>query len=109
MLNEPCLSDETTPASPYGHPSPDDLQLELDPSKKDPVFWPAHYNQGDIECIDAMAAAFGIDAVRIYAKLAAFKYLWRSDEKGTSDQDLKKAVWYTRFARGDDPRKERAA
>lgn len=71
------------------------------------VEWPAHYNQGEIECIDAMVAAFGVEEVAIYAKIASFKYLWRANYKGKKEQDLAKASWYLRFAQGDDPRKDR--
>ena len=73
-------------------------------SKVDPVNRPSHYTQGDIECIDAMVSAFGIDAVRIWARLNAFKYQWRALDKGTNEQDLKKSIWYLRFCIGDDPR-----
>lgn len=65
---------------------------------------PAHYNQGEVECIDAMRAAFGDEAVSQHCLCNAFKYLWRADHKGKKRQDLEKAVWYIRFALGDDPR-----
>ena len=71
----------------------------------DPVHKPFHYTQGDIECIDAMVAAFGEYHTAIYCKLNAFKYLWRADLKNP-DQDLQKAIWYLKFAIGDDPRAE---
>ena len=71
----------------------------------DPVYKPFHYTQGDIECIDAMVAAFGEYHTAIYCKLNAFKYLWRADLKNP-DQDLEKAIWYLNFAIGDDPRAE---
>lgn len=54
---------------------------------------PSHYNQGGIECIDAMVAAFGIEEVKIFCKLNAFKYLWRSEEKNGAE-DISKAQWY---------------
>ena len=66
---------------------------------------PAHYNQGNIECLDAMVEAFGEDAVRTYAKINAFKYLWRSEYKNGME-DLKKAIFYLTYASGTDPRKE---
>ena len=72
----------------------------------DPVEWPAHYNQGNIECIDAMVSAFGMEYVVIYCRLAAFKYMWRFKHKGRAEEDLNKAIWYLRFSLGDDPRKE---
>lgn len=59
----------------------------------DPVNHPAHYTQGNIECIDAMKAAFGADELKTYCKIAAFKYLWRSEHKG-GEQDIDKAIWY---------------
>ena len=71
----------------------------------DPVYKPFHYTQGDIECIDAMVAAFGEYHTAIYCKLNAFKYLWRADLKNP-DQDIKKAIWYLKFAIGEDPRAE---
>lgn len=71
----------------------------------DKVNRPEHYTQGDIECIDAMIAAYGIEEVRIYAKIAAFKYLWRRGRKDAEQQDVAKAIWYSRFSIGDDPRK----
>lgn len=72
----------------------------------DPVNSPEHYKTGGIECIDAMIQVFGEDAVRTYARINAFKYQWRHRYKGKPEEDLAKAAWYTRFADGDDPRKE---
>lgn len=74
------------------------------PAKPDMVNKPPHYTHSTIECIDAMCAAFGDEAVRTYCRIAAFKYQWRADHKGSPKQDLEKAVWYLRFAAGDDPR-----
>lgn len=73
-------------------------------SEIDMVNSPPHYQREGIECIDAMVHAFGEDAVRTYARLCAFKYQWRADMKGKKDEDLKKAVWYLRWATGQDPR-----
>ena len=72
----------------------------------DPVNSPEHYKAGGIECIDAMVQVFGEEAVRTYARINAFKYQWRHRYKGKPEEDLAKAAWYTRFADGDDPRKE---
>ena len=70
------------------------------------VHSPSHYLSGDIECIDAMVAAFGEEQVRIYAKINAFKYLWRAGKKnGAEDTDMAKANWYLKLANGIDPRK----
>jgi hypothetical protein len=59
----------------------------------DMVCSPPHYTQGEIECIDAMKAAFGADELAIYCKIAAFKYVWRCEHKNGLE-DVKKAVWY---------------
>lgn len=55
---------------------------------------PKHYNQGSIECIDAMIAAFGKEEVKSFCKLNAFKYIWRANYKNNAKEDLDKAVWY---------------
>ena len=60
----------------------------------DMVNHPSHYNQGGIECIDALKAATvsktGIEAV---CTANAIKYLWRYEEKN-GIEDVKKARWY---------------
>ena len=56
---------------------------------------PKHYTNGSIECIDAMISAFGKEAVMIYCRINAFKYIWRSDFKGRVE-DIQKAAWYLR-------------
>lgn len=59
---------------------------------------PSHYQgEGNIECIDAMLAAFGDAQVASFCKLNAFKYLWRSDHKGKLKEDVEKAIWYLEF------------
>tara|TARA_S200002703_G_scaffold74073_5_gene63972 strand:- start:3002 stop:3403 length:402 start_codon:yes stop_codon:yes gene_type:complete len=78
------------------------------PRKKDMVNSPPHYKTGGLECIDAMVQVFGAEAVRTYARINAFKYQWRAPYKGKQAEDLAKALWYLRFANGDDPRKEAA-
>lgn len=61
--------------------------------KDNKVDHPKHYNQGSIECIDAMIAAFGKETVEHFCICNAFKYLWRSEFKNGSE-DIKKALWY---------------
>lgn len=34
---------------------------------------PSHYNQGSMECIDAMVGAYGNKEVAIFSKINAFK------------------------------------
>lgn len=55
---------------------------------------PAHYNAGNIECINAIEEAVkGLDGKEAFATGNAIKYLWRWKRKG-GKEDLKKAVWY---------------
>ena len=61
---------------------------------ENPQAHPSHYNQGTIECIDAMTSAYGDEAVYNFCLLNAFKYLWRCKEKGQEKADLAKARWY---------------
>ena len=55
---------------------------------------PAHYNQGNIECIDAMIGAYGEQAVKDFCKINAFKYLWRLGHKDNEAQEIGKIKWY---------------
>lgn len=57
------------------------------------VHHPKHYNQGNIECIDAMLSAFTTEEVMAFCKLNAFKYIWRANNKG-KEKDAEKAQWY---------------
>lgn len=60
----------------------------------DPVNHPSHYNQGDIECIDAIAAAtVNLTGIEAMCTGNAIKYLWRWKQKN-GKQDLEKAIWY---------------
>ena len=74
------------------------------PPEHDSVLSPSHYNNGDIECIDAIRSALGEDGFRAWCRGNAIKYLWRAGLKGDPDEDLRKAVFYARMASGDDPR-----
>ena len=67
-------------------------------SRNSNVEHPAHYNRGNIECIDAMIAAFGKEEVATFCKINAFKYLWRAENKGNYKEDMEKAAWYTNKA-----------
>lgn len=60
----------------------------------DKVNHPDHYNQGNIECIDAMVSAYGTLAVADFCLCNAFKYLWRCNDKHAFNDDLSKAKWY---------------
>ena len=54
---------------------------------------PKHYTDSSIECIDAMEAAYGTEAVKWFCICNAFKYQWRFNKKNGTE-DLKKAQWY---------------
>lgn len=77
-----------------GHPDVCKQAYEVvSKSIDNPVSHPSHYTQGNIECIDAMVAAYGKEAVSTFCLLNAFKYLWRSEHKN-GKEDLEKAIWY---------------
>ena len=63
-------------------------------TKPDMVSHPPHYNQGGIECIDAIKAATvykrGIEAVCV---ANVIKYVWRYEAKNGLE-DVKKAQFY---------------
>ena len=60
----------------------------------DNVNKPAHYTQGSIECIDAIAEVVkelkGMEAVNT---ANVIKYMWRWKHKN-GVEDIKKAAWY---------------
>jgi len=58
-------------------------------NNEDPVNHPKHYinHPSGIECITITEhMSFNIGN--------AIKYLWRSEEKGKTKEDLEKAIWY---------------
>ena len=61
---------------------------------KEMVNHPSHYNQGDIECIDAMIAAKGIEKVKAFCECSVFKYDWRLGQKDAEEQEVGKMKWY---------------
>lgn len=62
----------------------------------DVVEKPAHYNQGGIECIQAIEASMSHEEFIGYLKGNAMKYLWRYRNKN-GIEDLKKAQWYQKL------------
>ena len=74
--------------------------------KFDVVNSPSHYTDSPIECIDAMEAAYGTEAVMWFCLCNAFKYHWRCLKKN-GIQDLMKAQWYKdKYIELDKKRKE---
>lgn len=59
----------------------------------DLVNQPPHYNQGGVECIEAIKASMSAEEFQGYLKGNAIKYLWRYRHKN-GVQDLQKANWY---------------
>lgn len=62
--------------------------------EEDAVNHPSHYNQGGIECLDAIKAALGPELFAGYCKGNTIKYLWRYRYKGKPVEDLQKARFY---------------
>jgi hypothetical protein len=60
----------------------------------DDVNSPAHYNYGNVECIEAIQESMTPEAFKGYLKGNTMKYLWRYERKGKQQQDLQKAQWY---------------
>lgn len=61
---------------------------------KEMINSPAHYNQGSMECIDAMVGAYGKEEVQTFCKINAMKYLWRLGRKDAEAQEIGKIKWY---------------
>jgi len=60
----------------------------------DNVNSPSHYNNGNIECIEAIKEAVNhLNGFEGYCIGNALKYLWRWKLKNGTE-DLKKAIWY---------------
>ena len=57
------------------------------------VHSPAHYNQGQTECIDAIEAMLSVEEYIGYLRGNSMKYRWRFRYKN-GFEDLKKAEWY---------------
>lgn len=71
------------------------LRKENEMQEPDNINHPAHYEAGGYECEKVMEAVFGKEAVAVWSKLNAFKYLWRCDHKQqTPTEDIEKAEWY---------------
>lgn len=56
-----------------------------------------HYNQGEIECIEALKSALTPEEYRGFIKGNIIKYLWRERFKGNSPQDINKANCYMEY------------
>lgn len=55
---------------------------------------PSHYNNGSVECIDAIKSATnGLTGIEAFCTGNAIKYLYRWKNKN-GIEDLNKAIWY---------------
>lgn len=85
-------------AEPYGETAstlPVGGCTEVAEPEHDPVNSPSHYTYGTIECIDFIdSCGYGLD----FCLANAIKYLTRCKHKGTTVQDIKKAIWYANHA-----------
>jgi len=61
---------------------------------KDNVNNPEHYNNGAVECIEAIEAMLTDDEYIGYLRGNSMKYRWRMRYKGKPIEDLEKAGWY---------------
>ena len=64
--------------------------------EKEEINHPDRYAGGKFECIDVMLDVFGVEAVKHFCILNAFKYIWRSEKKN-GVEDIKKAVFYLNY------------
>lgn len=96
------LGDEVAGPEPVPEVDPtyfSTFPTEVNPCKEielpdDPVNSPSHYNQGDIECIEAIKAALTPEEFRGWLRGNIIKYNWRCNDKGSFLQDLGKAEYY---------------
>ena len=63
-------------------------------NKPDMVNRPAHYNNGKMECIDAIHGMLTHDEYIGYLRGNSLKYRWRFRYKDKPIEDLRKASWY---------------
>jgi len=68
-------------------------KLREDKTYGDDVDSPFHYNNGNIECIDAIKAASTKEEFEGYIRANVLKYVWRFRYKDNI-KDLRKAKWY---------------
>jgi len=90
---EPIDTDALTGLSPVEFAQYLGRLKEGRPVLFDDVIRPKHYNNGSIECIEAIEAALTPEEFRGACKANVLKYVWREQNKG-GVESLKKAKWY---------------
>lgn len=73
---------------------PSKFEKRTEQKAKEAVNHPDHYKTGNFECIDVMLECFGVEAVKNFCLLNAFKYLYRCEHKEKRLEDIKKGMWY---------------
>ena len=63
-------------------------------AKEDVVNKPKHYNNGNVEAIEAIKASMSSTEFKGYLKGNVLKYLWRYSYKNKPVEDLQKCKWY---------------
>tara|TARA_R110000803_G_scaffold84087_3_gene150267 strand:+ start:6326 stop:6826 length:501 start_codon:yes stop_codon:yes gene_type:complete len=91
LFSEQSVEDYRLFRKAYKRPYPTEVPEQ---SKEDVVNAPSHYNNGKVECIDAMEAMLTKEEFIGYLRGNTFKYQWRCRYKGKTSQDLRKATWY---------------
>lgn len=92
-LGERWTDEELDEALRLFHVEPGSVE-ETQGEVQDVVNHPQHYElPGGLECIDAMMATQGPEAVKAFCICNAFKYLWRHRFKKGAE-DVEKARWY---------------
>lgn len=71
------------------------------PKDREEINHPERYNQYDIEVIEMMVKIWGIEAVKTWCKLTAFKYRMRLGHKDNIEQDLAKEDWYLNYRKNE--------
>lgn len=91
---EPCKSCINNGGKGYNFTPLKDVAPSINEKPvNDNVNHPSHYATGKYECIDVMLEIFGVEAVKTFCLLNAFKYNYRSGRKNGLE-DIKKAKWY---------------
>ena len=83
--------DDIEDSAPNEHPV---FSEEAMVKSYDAVNRPEHYNNGGMECIDAIKGMLTHDEYIGYLRGNALKYMWRFRYKGKPIEDLRKARWY---------------
>ena len=79
----------------------DVTEKEWDKARSDMVNHPPHYNQGGVECIEAIKSMLTAEEFKGYCKGNIVKYVWWSELKGQNIEDLKKSNFFLKTLIGE--------